>query len=76
MQTHDMQKMGERFKGLRELAKLTQDQFGEIIDMHQSAVSALEKGDRLPTTEQLMLAAEFLGKSMDWLLYRLSYWGK
>lgn len=69
MQTHDMRKMGERFKSLRELAKLTQGQFGEIIDMHQSAVSALEKGDRLPTTEQLMLAAEFLGKSMDWLLY-------
>jgi transcriptional regulator with XRE-family HTH domain len=69
MQTGDMVKIGERFKAIREAAKLTQGRFGEVIGMQQSAVSSLEKGERMPTTEQLIMTSRHFYKSVDWILY-------
>lgn len=69
MHNEDLKKIGERFKKIRLATGLNQTDFGGKVDMVQSAVSSVEKGERLPTTEQLMLAAKYSGKSTDWLLY-------
>lgn len=69
MKNIDLKKLGERFKALRLNSKLNQGKFGEKIGMGQTAVSALEKGERLPTTEQLLATVRQFGKSADWLLY-------
>jgi phage repressor protein C with HTH and peptisase S24 domain len=69
MQTFDLQEISGRFRSKRLENKLSQIQFGEQVGIQQSAVSAIEKGDRLPTTEQLLQVIGIFGGSADWWLF-------
>lgn len=69
MENFDLKKFGERFSGLRSETMLNQKQFGDKFGIHQSTVSDLEKGNRLPTTDQLIAISRYFNKSTDWLLY-------
>lgn len=61
--------VGSRIKTERATRGFNQQQFGEKIGIQQSAVSAIEKGDRLPTIEQLMSIMELFGRSADFWLF-------
>lgn len=48
-------KMGERVAKLRNKADMTQTRLGHLIDLDQSAVSRIERGDYLTVTPGLVL---------------------
>lgn len=59
---------GERFKEARLSIGLSQAKLGELIDAEQSRISAIESGDQLPTTKQLVQALTVFQRSANWLL--------
>lgn len=61
--------IGDRFKQLRINNGLNQTQFADKIGIQQSAVSAIEKGERLPTTDQIVTAANNFNVTSDWILF-------
>jgi len=69
MQTIDPKQIGARFREKRLESGLTQTQFGERTGIQQSALSGIENGDRLPTTEQLLQVIEAYAGSADWWLF-------
>lgn len=69
MQIIDLEKLGQRIKSKRLEMKVSQQQFADLLSGHQSAVSAMEKGERLPTTDQLLLLIQNCRMSADWWLF-------
>lgn len=59
---------GERIRGLRKNAKLTQAQLGALVDCSESAISCYELGKREPDFESLLKIAESLGTSVQYIL--------
>ncbi len=57
---------GERLKSLR--AGFSQGEFAEKIGISQGALSAYERGDRLPNMDVLLKINESLKVSIDWLV--------
>lgn len=69
MHTIDPHKIGQRVKAVRIEHKLSQAIFAERLGLKQSAISAIEKGERVPTTEQIILAINEFGYTADWWLF-------
>lgn len=60
--------IGKRVLEVRTRSGLSQTQFAERIKMNQSAISAIENGERLPTTENIISIANEFNVATDWLL--------
>lgn len=61
------QLIGARIKALREEQKLSQDDLARLFGFKdRQTVSAIETGERRVTAEELMLAVEKLGASLDY----------
>lgn len=60
--------IGERVRELREERGLTQAELGELLDLTQSNISAIERGDRGVTIHQAVRVARMLRVSVDELL--------
>ena len=61
------QLIGRRIKALREERKLSQDDLARLFGFKdRQTVSAIETGERRVTAEELMLAVEKLGASLDY----------
>ena len=63
--------MQNHFKRLRELrtaAKLTQTQLVEQTKISQSAISAYERGEQIPTVYVLIVLCKFFGVSSDYMI--------
>lgn len=62
-----MQLIGARIKALREERKLSQDDLARLFGFKdRQTVSAIETGERRVTAEELVLAVEKLGASLDY----------
>jgi transcriptional regulator with XRE-family HTH domain len=60
--------IGERVRALREERGLTQTELGNLLDLRQTNVSAIERGDRGVTIHQAVRIARVLRVSADELL--------
>ncbi|MCY4611212.1 MAG: XRE family transcriptional regulator [Gammaproteobacteria bacterium] len=63
------QMVGRRIKALREKRNLTQDELANLFGFKdRQTVSSIETGARRVTAEELVLAAEKLGESLDYFI--------
>ena len=66
----DLEKFAQRVKELRKLSGLTQQQVSQATSIKQTTISCWEMGKYPPTTELLVLYAEYFDVSVDYLLGR------
>lgn len=64
-----MPKINENIKYIRESNKLSQSEFGQIIEKGASLVSAYEKGVSIPPLNIILKIAERFNYSIDELVY-------
>lgn len=63
----DLAAVGRRIRQLRGF-ETTQAEFARRIDVAQSYLSALERGEKEPGAAVLLAICQEFGKSVDWLL--------
>ena len=63
----DLAAIGRRIRQLRGF-ETTQAEFARRIDVAQSYLSALERGEKEPGARVLLAISQEFGKSVDWLL--------
>jgi transcriptional regulator with XRE-family HTH domain len=60
---------------VRKVAKVSQIELGEILELHQSAISRIETGDQLLTPRQLIRIANYFDLNFDDLMHgSIDYW--
>ena len=59
-----------RLKELRKAKKISQIKLQIDTGIEQALISKYETGARLPTTETLVVLADYFGVSIDYLLFR------
>lgn len=60
-------KLGERIRKVRKNAKCTQKEFGTLLNIPQTTLSAYETDRMQPTIASLVNIAEKFNVSLDWL---------
>ncbi|MCM3634970.1 helix-turn-helix domain-containing protein [Paenibacillus camelliae] len=60
--------IGERVKHVRELVKLTQQQFANEIEISQGRLSEIEKNKCKPSAETLISLSKKYDINLNWLL--------
>ncbi len=61
-------RFGERFRQIRRAAKLTQEEFGQILDVSRQTVNAYENDRQRPPLDMLEKVCRGQGISPRWLL--------
>lgn len=61
--------MGKRIRNLRLQYKLTQECLAEKCDLSPSFIGHIEMGTRIPSLNTVMMLAEALHTSLDYLVY-------
>ena len=64
----DYKKLGERIKAERKHLNLTQAQLAEAIDISDTYMGAIERGERGLSLDTLVMLAKRLGVTVDFLL--------
>ena len=64
---YDLSKFPQRLKQAREKRKLSRNKLEELSLMPTASILAYETGKRLPNTLNLIILAENLGVSLEWL---------
>ena len=67
MKTIDIELIGKRIKEIREEKGLSQDKLADMLDTSQGTVSSWETGRCLPYTYSLIVLAEVLNVSLDYI---------
>ena len=65
----DLPALGERIQYLRNCCNLTQSELAECANISVSYMSMIEGGCKLPSLKTLLLIADNLGTTADYLLY-------
>lgn len=60
--------IASRIKEIRTTSGLTQTKFGQLLSVSQDTISLWEKGNRVPTTEFVVLIAKEFQVSSDYIL--------
>ena len=68
-----MNKLAERLKQTRKVKGLSQKEMAKLINVSQSTIAKWESGTREPSLDDLILLANLLGESTDFLLGRSDY---
>lgn len=63
--------IGQRVKTLRHHKKLTQEQFGKLINISRQNVSKIERGQRL-SVEQIDAICKKTGVTIEYILYGIA----
>lgn len=61
--------IGERLRGLRENMKMTREEFSEKIDITDSFLGQIERGERALSVKTLRKVVRYTGISADYLLF-------
>ena len=61
--------IGERLRGIRENLKMTREQFSEKIDITDSFLGQIERGERCLSAKTLKKVVKYTGVSADYLLF-------
>ena len=64
----DYKRLGQRIKKERLKLNLTQAQLAEAVDISDTYVGQIERGERSPTLDTLIRLANRLGVTIDYLL--------
>ena len=64
-----------RLRTLRMEHEISQRELAEAMEVSNSTISRIEKGESLPDTYTLMVYAEHFGVSTDWILFGKEYEG-
>lgn len=67
---HQVIKMNNNLKKLRQERKLTQIAVQMKTGIEQALISKFENGERVPPTETLIILADFYNVSIDYILGR------
>ena len=62
--------MNKILKQLRKERKMTQLELSEKTGIDQAVISKFESGERIPTTEKLIILADFYEVSVDYMIGR------
>lgn len=57
---------GNRLRSLREQEYSSRDEFSEKFDLHPATVGRWERGERLPSAEELDFLAQSMGRPVSW----------
>ena len=60
--------LGERIKNERQRIRLTQEQFGELVDISSAYIGQIERDERTPSVKSLKKIAKELNVSLDYLI--------
>ena len=63
-----MKKFGEKLCFLRKTRGLTLTALGNILDVHNTYISQLEKGRRVPNADMILKIADYFDLSTDQLM--------
>ena len=61
--------IGERLRGLREDLKMTREEFSEKVDITDSFLGQIERGERSLSVKTLKKIVKYTGISADYLLF-------
>ena len=61
--------IGERLRGLRESMRMTREEFSEKIDITDSFLGQIERGERSLSVKTLKKVVRYTGTSADYLLF-------
>lgn len=61
--------IGERLRGIRESMKMTREEFSEKIDITDSFLGQIERGERALSVKTLRKVVRYTGISADYLLF-------
>ena len=61
--------IGERLRGIRESMKMTREEFSEKIDITDSFLGQIERGERALSVRTLRKVVRYTGVSDDYLLF-------
>ena len=61
--------IGERLRGIRENMHMTREQFSETIDITDSFLGQIERGERSLSVKTLKKVVKYTGVSADYLLF-------
>lgn len=61
--------IGERLRGVRESMKMTREEFSEQIDITDSFLGQIERGERALSVKTLRKVVKYTGVSADYLLF-------
>lgn len=61
--------IGERLRGIRENMKMTREEFSEKIDITDSFLGQIERGERALSVKTLRKVVRYTGVSADYLLF-------
>lgn len=64
----DQKRIGKRFRSVRKQAGLTQELFGEKLDLSKNHISDIERGCSLPTVKVLISVYKQFGRTPDEIL--------
>lgn len=64
--------IGERLRGIRESMKMTREEFSEKIDITDSFLGQIERGERALSVKTLRKVVRYTGISADYLLFGLN----
>ena len=68
METIDAKKIGNKIRDKRLENKQSQTNLAELLGTHQSMISSLENGERLPDIEFVVRFANLFGVGIDWFV--------
>ena len=64
--------IGERLRGVRENMHMTREEFSEKIDITDSFLGQIERGERSLSNNTLVKIVKFTGVSADYILFQLN----
>lgn len=65
----DNLEIGERLRGVREGMRMTREEFSEKIDITDSFLGQIERGERALSVKTLKKVVKYTGVSSDYLLF-------
>jgi len=63
-----MKRFGEKLRILRKQHGLTLTQLGDMLDVHNTYVSQMEKGKKIPNAAMILKMADIFGVTADQLM--------
>lgn len=63
-----MKRFGEKLRALRKQHGLTLTQLGDMLDVHNTYVSQMEKGKKIPNAAMILKIADIFGVTVDQLM--------
>lgn len=64
----EMKRFGEKLRILRQRQELSQEQLGDMLEVHQTHVGRLERGEKIPNAAIILKITDIFGVSADQLM--------